>query len=228
MSIRKIGILALALGCMTVLSGCTNSYIKETEDALDPLGYAAAGYYGKTREELKELLPELEEGGGPDMNMVQESAISETINCKQVFCFYDNKVVEIQYIYQFKVGEEAEEKFIEQCQRIAEIDKNAFGGMLACKRPVGEIREGFWDELLASSLVYTKEMVYMTICNSENTQNVNREAASEGWKKEYNILVSGVFAHKSIDWETGERKESGVTLPHGSDAQIFLTIATWD
>ena len=224
---KKAVILALVLGCITILSGCAN-YIKETEDALDPLGYAVAGYYGKTREELIELLPELEEGDGPNMEMVRESAISKTVKCKQVFCFYENRVVEIQYIYLFKEGEEGEEKFIEQCKRFADIDENAYPGNMGRMMMVSEISEGFWDNMLVKGKYVPRIVQYMTFCDEENTRNVNEEAVPGGWKKQYMIGIDAVFVHKEIDLETNVIRESGATLPDGSEARIILTIATWD
>ena len=228
MKIQKIGILMLAMGCMAALSGCTPSYIEETEDELDPLGYAATGYYGKTQEELKELLPKAEYGSAE--SMVQESAITETISCKQVFYFYENKMVEIQYIYLFERGEEAEEKFIEQCQRIAEIDGDAYATEFGKAMPISEISEGFWDEMLQEQYLhyYNNTVRYMIYCDEESTRGVNEAAVPGGWKKQFRIEISGVFNHKEIDMETNEIRESGKTLPDGNEARITLRIATWE
>ena len=226
----KKRILIVILGSFIAMSAvaCTKS-----SDALDPMGYAAAGYYGKTSEELKELLPEAREGGTPCL--VLESTLSESVKCKQVFYFNDNRLEQIQYQYLFENGEEAEKLFVEQCKRISELDRNAQPS--GCARysqdgdiitKVDEIETGFWDKMVEWTVDYPKTIGYATYCDEENSRRVNREAEPEGWNNEYNIKVEAGFYHIDIDRETGERKESDAEFLDGKEARIILTIGTWD
>ena len=247
MNLRKRGILALMLGCMAALSGCSASYVDEGKDALDPMGYAAAGYYGKSQEELKELLPGLEYGGEPCM--VLESQISGTVSCKQVFYFYEDELVQIDYEYLFDVGEDAERKFVEMCRRMYEIDPNVDNyAMYHGEFPVSLDRflnsfnsplggDGlFWKEIIQSYPYLPCTTYFSTFCNEEVVRELNRGAEPEGWKNEYDITISGSFYHWYVDWQkidgrhcTDEDMErSNASFLGGKEAQILLRIATWD
>ena len=227
----------LTIGCIIIMCvvGCTSKSISYTlnADELDPMGYAERGYYGKSQEELKKLLPEVKYGAEP--SMVLNIKISDTINCKQNFYFYENRLVEIQYIYLFDVGEEAERKFVQLCKRISELDREA--QPLGCALPLGEvpiatkvdeIETGFWDKLVEKTVYYPKMIGYATYCDEENSRRVNREVEPEGWDNEYNIKVEAGFYHIDIDRETGERIESNAEFLDGKEARIILTIGTWD
>ena len=232
---KKI-VLAIMLGILVAFSvtACTTvNYASETENVLDPMGYAKSGYYGKSPEELKKILPEIHYGASP--SMVLESKLSPSLNCKQIFYFANNKLVEITYVYYFDSGEEAEERFVEQCQRLSEIDKEAqplwcarFVGDIEIITKVDEIETGFWDEMIELTEYYPKKIGYTTYCDEKNSRTVNREAEPEGWKNEYNIKIEAEFYHIDIDWETGERKESDAEFLNGKEARIILTIGTWD
>ena len=251
MNLRKREILALMLGCM-ILVFCGAGYAKEQDaeerkDALDPMGYAAAGYYGKSQEELKELLPGLEYGGEP--SMVLESQISATVSCKQVFYFYEDELVQIDYEYLFDVGEDAERKFVEMCRRMYEIDPNVDNYAMyhgefpvsldrflnSFNSPLGE--DGlFWKEIIQSYPYLPCTTYFSTFCNEEVVRELNRGAEPEGWKNEYDITISGSFYHWYVDWEkldggycTDEDIErSNASFLGGKEAQILLRIATWN
>ena len=246
MKFCKRGISALMLGCMAALSGCSASYVEEGKDALDPLGYAALGYYGKSQEELKELLPGLEYGGEP--TMVMESWVSGTVSCKQVFYFDEDELVQIDYQYLFDVGEDAERKFVEMCRRMYEIDPNVDNyGMFYGEFTVsldaflnGPLTPMEWNGLfwknIAKNTPYLSSAGYSTFYDTENARELNREAEPAGWKNEYEVELLGYFYHWYVDWEkvdggycTDEDMErSNASFLGGKEAQILLRIATWD
>ena len=239
----------MMLGCMTVLSGCSASYVDEGKDALDPRGYAAAGYYGKSQEELKELLPGLEYGGEP--TMVLESRVSETVSCKQVFYFYEDELVQIDYEYLFDVGEDAERKFIKQCERLCEIDSEAMmtGWLGEITMNVDQFlnryittytsfeADGlFWKQIIGTTpyLTTPNTIGFLSFCDEEN--RMDHRTKLDGLKKKYRIEISGSFYHWYVDWEkldggycTDEDMErSNASFLGGKEARITLRIATWD
>ena len=228
------------------------------KEALDPMGYAGAGYYGKTQEELKELLPGIETISV--RNMVLESEVKEGVSCKQVFYFCNGKLTEILYEYVFERGEEAEEMLVEQCKQLREIDRNAiqYGVVTLGEVSIEQIEDGFWTKvgLVRTNYSYDNGMGYGTYCDAENTRELNREAEPEGWKNEYNVKVYGEFYHLVINWyrvvtedeyyytpekcfqlaeEGAPRSEFEKILDQsscdylgGKEARITLRIATWD
>ena len=227
--------------------------IEKAGDALDPMGYAAAGYYGKSPREIKELLPDAEGDGAPCM--VLKSRLTNTICCKQSFYFDEDKLVEIQYCYLFDVGEDAERKFVGQCRRLYEINKRASGGFSLGERyisleefvgPYSQLQhvtagsgdeDGlFWKEVLDSSHYSSQTMTgFYTYCDASNTEGVNREMAPKGWKREYDINIMAFFYHwyRDIDdpsYEYGycTLQRSNAVFLDDRDAMIVLSIATWD
>ena len=244
-------VMALLYGCLMVASvvACSNV----TKDALDPMEYSRAGYYGKSQEEIIELLPGIEYGRAP--SMVLESQISSTVSCKQKFYFHNNQLVEIQYEYLFDKGEDAERKFVELCRRLYEIDPNAIGGV-----PWGETQvtleeflygasplqtskvlansddDLFWKEVVRSSYPWSETTaIYNSFCDAGNTRGLNREIEPEGWKNEYKIRITGDFYHWYVDLsdpnytnETEQIQRTNAEFLRGKDARITLSIATWD
>ena len=235
-------VLAVILGCMLLLFctiGCEKEeQVEERGDALDPLGYAAAGYYGKTPEELKELLPGIETLAWPSMK--KESKITDNISCKQVFYFNENELVEIQYWYIFDIGEEAERKFVEQCRRLYEIDQDIDDYVTQCVEfslsldgflngplsPIGE--DGlFWKKIIESMGNDNYLITYSTFCDEENIRGLNREAEPQGWKDEYEIEIRGYFYHWYMDWDdpfweaSTHVQRSNASFLGGKEAQIL-------
>ena len=249
--------MAIALGSIMLFSGMANApaeQIEEEIDELDPMGYAASGYYGISQEELKELLPGLEYDGEP--YMILESRLSDTVSCKQVFYFSNNELAEIQYHYLFDVGEDAERKFIKHCARLRLLDPNSDSDLylgdlnltldwlfdrnlyfphLTKLYPINS-NGLFWKKIVQYSHGYNGEVKFKTFCDLENSKGINRNEEPEGWKNEYRIDLQGYFYHWYVDWEkldggycTDEDIErSNASFLGGKEAQILLRIATWD
>ena len=235
---KKKGWIAVTIGCILISAvSCMKTMniadIKETDDALDPLGYSASGYYGKTQEDLKELLPGVDVVN--EESMVFESTTSNTVSCKQVFYFDNNKLTEIQYHYLFKVGDEAEAKFVQQCQRISEIDPEAqpLGlamplGEIPMEIKVTEIKAGFWDEMIKRTELSSDMIGYAIYCNESNARGHNETVEPSGWKSAYVVEVEAYFYYSGLNEKTYIEEERGSILLDGAEAQIILRIATWD
>lgn len=236
----RVRIIALTLGCIILMagSGCSDSI--EQTDALDPMGYAAAGYYGKSSEELKKLLPEIEDSGEPIM--ILESSLSKTVSCKQVFCFYNNELIEIQYHYLFDIGEEAERLFVEQCKRIFQFNENASSSISLGEYPLNleEFLEGsmspiqedgtFWKTIIESDYADMYEAGGVEIIRAlDDGKNIKKETETLplGWKDKYDIQIEGMFCHWKSDPD-GTLQRGKAEFLDGKEARIILTIATWN
>ena len=116
MKIRSIAVM-MSL-CLLVMVGCGG----KQQDPFDPEGYAEQGYYGMTLEEVQSRIPNLEQV----TELAYETTIEETerytYTIRYVFQKNIDRLIMIVYSYNFYEEEMCEEKFMEWCNRLLEMD----------------------------------------------------------------------------------------------------------